>query len=103
MGKVCRKNRSAASTRASIFRVPGAASAANRAERLAVRAHQFKFNRCGQEEFPWWVAGEGPRVFRQYKDAARTLLHQVVNPAILGVRDTNKAVSETRFGGFSFF
>lgn len=32
----------------------------------------------------------------------KRLLHWVANLAILGVRDTNKAVSETRFGGFSF-
>jgi hypothetical protein len=32
----------------------------------------------------------------------KRLLHWVANLATLGVRDTNKAVSETRFGGFSF-
>jgi hypothetical protein len=39
----------------------------------------------------WLVAGREPRRFRQHKNAARTLLHQVANPAILGVRVTNKA------------
>src|ERR1022692_3844349 len=33
----------------------------------------------------WFVAGREPRRLRQHENAARMLLHQVANPAILGV------------------
>src|ERR1039458_8898942 len=51
----------------------------------------------------WFVAGREPRRFRQHKNAARTLLHQVTNPAILGVSDANKAFFlKPASAGFSF-
>ena len=85
IGKVCSKNRQAASApRPAAVDVCGFGQA-----NVALTLAPFGFSVCMRSVWTkavfWFVAGREPRRFRQHKNAARTLLHQVANPAILGV------------------